>query len=168
MDFRKVRLLIRLGRLHFLIPGLLLYTFGALLAIANGAKTNPGLFIFGYAILFFAHLSVHFSNDYYDREADKNAKRTPVSGGSGVLVDHPEMAGLALNVAILLLGLSVVTAIAFTFYYSFPLWFLFYAVFGGLLGWFYTAPPLKLAYRGLGEASTAIATGFIVPGRDTS
>lgn len=164
MDFRKVRLLIRLGRLHFLIPGVLLYTLGALLAIENGFTFNPGLFLFGYAIFFFGHLSVHFSNDYFDREADRAAQRTPVSGGSGVLVDQPELANLALMIAILLLGASMVTAIAFTVFYSFSLWFLLFAVLGGLLGWFYTAPPLKLVHRGLGEASTALAIGFIMPG----
>ena len=127
------------------------------------AAINLGLFIFGYAIFFFAHLSVHFSNDYFDREADVAAQRTSVSGGSGVLVEHPEMAHLALMTATVLLAFSVFMAIAFTLYYSFPLWFLFYAVLGGLLGWFYTAPPLRLVYRGLGEVSTAIATGFIMP-----
>jgi 1,4-dihydroxy-2-naphthoate octaprenyltransferase len=35
---------------------------------------------------------------------------------------------------------------------------------GGFLGWFYTAPPLKLAYRGLGEISTMLAVGLIMPG----
>jgi len=142
----------------------LLYTLGALLAIANGAAIDWSLFLFGYAIFFFAHLSVPFSNDYFDRETDKAAQRTAMSGGSGVLVEHPEMARTALFIAVLLLGLSVATAIAFTAYYSYSIWFLLYAILGGLMGWFYTAPPLKFAYRGLGEASTAIASGFIMPG----
>jgi 1,4-dihydroxy-2-naphthoate polyprenyltransferase len=162
--FAKVILLFRLPRPYFLIPGVLLFTLGALLAIANGAAIEPGLFIFGYAIFFFAHLSVPFSNDYFDQEADKAAQRTSVSGGSGVLIEHPEMAPLALMMAILLIALSVATAMAFTWYYSYPLSFLAYAVLGGLLGWFYTAPPLRLAYRGLGEATTALASGFIMPG----
>jgi 1,4-dihydroxy-2-naphthoate octaprenyltransferase len=160
----KVILLFRLARPFFLIPGVLLFTLGALLAIANGAAIEPGQFIFGYAIFFFAHLSVPFSNDYFDQEADRAAQRTSVSGGSGVLIEHPEMAPLALKIAILLIALSVATAIAFTWYYSFPPAFLVYAVLGGLIGWFYTAPPLRLAYRGLGEASTALASGFIMPG----
>jgi 1,4-dihydroxy-2-naphthoate octaprenyltransferase len=162
--FAKVILLIRLARPFFLIPGVLLFTLGALLAIANGAAIEPGLFIFGYAIFFFAHLSVPFSNDYFDQEADRAAQRTSVSGGSGVLIEHPEMAPLALMIAILLIALSVATAIAFTLYYSFPASFLVYAVLGGLLGWFYTAPPFRLAYRGLGEVSTALASGFVMPG----
>jgi 1,4-dihydroxy-2-naphthoate octaprenyltransferase len=34
---------------------------------------------------------------------------------------------------------------------------------GNLVGWFYSAPPLRLAYRGLGEFSTAATVGFLVP-----
>ena len=164
MDRAKGGQIIHLARPHFLIPGVLLYTLGAVLASANGAPFYLGMFLFGYAIFFFAHLSVSFSNDYFDRESDRMAEQTSLSGGSGVLVQHPELAPTALRIAVLLLLLSVLTAMAFTWYYSFPLWFLLYAVLGGLMGWFYTAPPLKLAYRGLGEASTAIASGFIMPG----
>ena len=160
----RARPLLRLARPHFLLPGVLLYSLGAIFAIAHGASFDMGLFLFGYAIFFCAHLSVHFSNDYFDREADQNAQRTSVSGGSGVLVEHPELAPLALRIALLLLLLSVLMALAFTVLYSYSLWFLSYAILGGLLGWFYTAPPLRLAYRGLGEASTAIATGFMMPG----
>ena len=35
---------------------------------------------------------------------------------------------------------------------------------GNLLGWFYAAPPFRLAYRGLGELSTAISAGILIPG----
>jgi 1,4-dihydroxy-2-naphthoate polyprenyltransferase len=33
-----------------------------------------------------------------------------------------------------------------------------------LLGWFYTAPPLKFAYRKLGEVATVLALGVLIPG----
>jgi 1,4-dihydroxy-2-naphthoate octaprenyltransferase len=156
--------MLRLARPHFLIPGALLFTLGALLATAKGAVFDAVLFLFGYAIFFCAHLSVSFSNDYFDRETDQVAQQSAVSGGSGVLVQHPELAPTALRIALLLLSLSVLTAVAFTWYFSYSLWFLLYAVLGGLLGWFYTAPPLKLAYRGLGETSTTFASGFVMPG----
>jgi 1,4-dihydroxy-2-naphthoate octaprenyltransferase len=77
-----VRLIIRLARLHFLIPGLLLYSLGALTAIANGATFEPGPVVFGYAIFLLAHLSVHFSNDYFDREGDMNSSGPRCPGGA--------------------------------------------------------------------------------------
>jgi len=32
-----------------------------------------------------------------------------------------------------------------------------------ILGWLYSLPPFRLAYRGLGEAAVAVGTGFGVP-----
>jgi 1,4-dihydroxy-2-naphthoate octaprenyltransferase len=163
MDREHFRLILKLARFRFLIPGLLIYSLGALLSIIDGAKADSVKFLFGYAIFGAAHLSVSFSNDYFDREADKIAVQTPFSGGSGVLVRHPELSGLALGIAVSLIVISVLIAILFDLVYSYGLVFLALVVFGSLLGWFYTAPPIKLAYRGLGEASTMVGTGLIMP-----
>jgi len=158
-----LKLILKLARFHFLIPGLLIYTLGALLAVVNGAILDPIKFLFGYAIIGTAHLSVSFSNDYFDREADRIAEQTPFSGGSGVLVQHPELSRFAVRFAVLLIIISIAIAILFDLVYSYGPFFLALVVFGSLLGWFYTAPPLKLAYRGLGEASTILASGLIIP-----
>jgi 1,4-dihydroxy-2-naphthoate octaprenyltransferase len=37
-------------------------------------------------------------------------------------------------------------------------------VLGNLSGWFYSAPPLRLAYRGLGEFSMILSVGLLIPG----
>ncbi len=163
MDFDKFKLKLKLARFRFLIPGLLIYSLGALLAVINGAALDPIKFLFGYAIFGTAHLSVSFSNDYFDQEADRIAIQTPFSGGSGVLVQHPELSRFAVRFAIFLIIVSVVIAILFDLIYGYGLFFLGLVVFGSLLGWFYTAPPLKLAYRGFGEVSTILATGLIMP-----
>jgi 1,4-dihydroxy-2-naphthoate octaprenyltransferase len=163
MDLEDVKLILKLARFRFLIPGLLIYTLGALLAVINGAMLDPIKFLFGYAIFGTAHLSVSFSNDYFDREADKIANQTPFSGGSGVLVEHPELSRFAVRFAVFLIIISIAIAILFDLVYSYGTFFLALVVFGSLLGWFYTAPPLKLAYRGLGEVSTILATGLIMP-----
>lgn len=164
MQKGTARPILRMARPHFLIPGVLLYILGAMLALVNGAPFDLGKFLLGYAIFFCADLSVSFSNEYFDRESDAMAERTPFSGGTGALVERPELSFLALFIAVTLLALSFIAAIAFTVWYSYSVWFLLYAIMGGLLGWFYTAPPLKLAYRGLGEASTAIGSGLVMPG----
>ncbi len=163
MNYERFKLILKLARLRFLIPGILIYSLGGLIAIIDGARADPFRFLFGYTIFGAAHLSVSFSNDYFDREADKMAIQTQFSGGSGVLVRHPELSGFALRFAIFLICLSIVIAVLFEIVYSYGPLFLILVAFGSLMGWFYTAPPLKLAYRGAGEVSSVIATGLIMP-----
>ncbi|MHC1680781.1 MAG: prenyltransferase [Methanomassiliicoccales archaeon] len=121
-------------------------------------------FAWGYLIFLTAHLSLHLSNDYFDQKADSFGTPTVLSGGSGVLHDYPELARPALFISISLIIVSLVIAILFqlrftTAWYFFPL-----VLTGNLLGFFYTAPPLRLAYRGLGEISTAFAAGVLMTG----
>jgi len=85
---KNLKELIVLGRFHFVLGGLLLYTLGYLLAVSAGISFSMDLFLWGYAILFFAHLSVHYSNDFFDAKGDRISKPTLFSGGSGVLVKH--------------------------------------------------------------------------------
>ncbi|MDH7556671.1 MAG: prenyltransferase [Candidatus Methanosuratincola sp.] len=157
-------LLLKLSRPHFLVPGALLYTMGAIVAQLRWSACPLDRMIFGYSIFFFAHLSVSFSNDYHDRESDRIAGRTFFSGGSGVLLEHRDLEKAALRIAQALLLSSFVAALLFTITYGFSYAFLAFALAGGFLGWFYSAPPLKLSYRGLGEVATALAAGLIMPG----
>jgi len=137
---------------------------GYLLALLSGVDYDFAKFVFGYLIFGTAHLSVSFSNDYFDREADRNSVKTAFSGGSKVLVEHPQLEALALKIALGLLLASAVVNVFFTFIYGYSFWFFIFGLLGGLLGWFYTAPPLKLAYRGLGELATILAVGLLMPG----
>ena len=160
----KLKLLLRLARLHFLVFGFMIYSMGFLLAVSNGAPFDVTKFGFGYVIFGCAHLSVSFSNDYFDRKADANSVHTTFSGGSRVLVEHPQLEKFAFRSAIILVAASAIAAALFTFIFDYSVCFLVFAVLGGLLGWFYTAPPLKLAYRKLGEVATVLAVGLMMPG----
>lgn len=121
-------------------------------------------FILGYAILFAAHLSVSYSNDYFDTDVDQYTTSTIFSGGSKILIKHPELRKFSKWFAIGLTALSISLAVVFIVVFSFSTIFLIYVILGNFLGWFYTAPPLRLTYRGLGEFSTAITAGILLPG----
>jgi 1,4-dihydroxy-2-naphthoate octaprenyltransferase len=118
----------------------------------------------GYSIILPAHLSISFSNDYFDVEVDKFGIPALFSGGSGILVEHPKLRRLALGIAKGLILCSILLGIFFLFIYSYPIWFLGYVALGNLLGWFYSAPPLRLASRGWGELLTSFIAGCFVPG----
>lgn len=154
---------LRLGRIHFLGAGFALFTVGALVATASGAPFSAGRFLAGYLVMATGHLSISYSNDYFDYEADLGAKTGSFSGGSGVLRRRPELRGFARAFALALIGASLLLGVAFAFAYQMPPYYMGLVAFGNLLGWFYTAPPLRLAYRGLGEAATVAGIGFLVP-----
>jgi len=159
-----LRSILKLSRGYFLIPGLLLYFLGAEVAHVNGAGYQLDALLLGYLPLGFAHLSVSFSNDYFDQEADRSGQSQGFSGGSGVLVSHPELAPLARNIAIGLLAASWLSAALVAVWFALPLAYLALVFSGSLLGWYYTAPPLKLAYRGWSEVANVVAVGLLIPG----
>lgn len=160
----RAHLILKLARLHFLVPGFLLYLFGFLFGALRGGVLDIRIFLFGYAIFFAAHLSVNFGNDYFDREGDRRGQPNALSGGSGVLGEHRELERFALMAAVALLAASIILAGAFTLAKAFPPSFFAYAVGGSLMGWFYSAPPLRFSERGLSEVITAVASGLVMPG----
>jgi 1,4-dihydroxy-2-naphthoate octaprenyltransferase len=146
---------LRQSRALFLTCTLVPVAFGGALAYHDTLTFDPVLFLLCLLGVCLAHLGVNLANDYYDfrlgadrREHDER----PYSGGGSSITrdDVPPakvrqwfmtcfLAGLAVGMLILFLmpkGQGVVLAITFL---------------GFLGGYFYTAPPARLAYRGLGE-----------------
>ena len=142
----------------------LVFLLGTLFAVISGATFDVYRFIFGYAIVFTAVLAVSYSNNYFDTNTDKYSTQTAFSGGSKILVEHPELLRLAKWIAAGLFVLSIILGFLFMVVFSYPITFPILVILSNILGWVYTAPPIKLVYRGLGELSTMIAAGFIIPG----
>jgi 1,4-dihydroxy-2-naphthoate octaprenyltransferase len=155
--------IIKLGRLQFTFGILMYFLIGTLFALLLNAQFDLSKFIWGYLILFMASMATHYSNDYFDFEVDQYGTKTPFSGGSGILVENPELKELSKKLAYLFICLSILIGAGFTVYYSFPISFFFFVLFGNALVWFYSAPPIKLAYNGLGEIGNLL-NGFIMPG----
>ena len=164
MDLRELAAFIRMGRLPLLFGGLLYYLLGAFTAAAAGYPLEISRILVGYAILGPAHLSVHFSNDYFDIDGDLRGKPTAVSGGSGVLTGRPDLRPGARTIALLLIAVSFIMGI-WAYFTVLPTPFLpALLVLGNGIGWFYSAPPVRLSSRGLGEVATATAIGLLIPG----
>lgn len=153
---------IKLGKPHLTLGLFFYFSIGALIAILLHAQFYMGKFLLGWVIIFLSGWAVHYHNDYFDFETDHYTQPTPISGGSGVLIEHPEWRGLSISMAFILMGLAIALSVAFTVIYSYYLNFILFVIMGNILAWFYAAPPVKLSYRGLGEfGNTAI--GFLFP-----
>jgi 1,4-dihydroxy-2-naphthoate octaprenyltransferase len=157
--YRTFLNIIKLGRLRFLWLGYSLYMMGALLAVAAGASFSLDRFIFGYIVLIIGHLSVHYRNDYYDYEVDSRTTAGTLSGGSGILPSTQNYRFLQMvRLAGPSLGRMGRSSRSSTRSRSCT-WF---AIFGNLISC-YTAPPVRLAYRGLGEVRMIAVVSSCLP-----
>ena len=162
--FSMVLSLLKLARLHAVSVGFFMFLIGALLAWFSGTSFPVSRFVLGYVILFTAQLSVSYSNDYYDVTTDQYSERNFFSGGSKVLIEHPELRHYALWCALGFMVLSIALAGIFVIAFSISVFFFLFVILGNLIGWSYTAPPVRLSYRGFGEITTMLVIGFFIPG----
>jgi len=160
----RVHAFIRLARFGFPLSGLLLYLLGVALALHSGGVieiTRIGLC--GLSV-FCAQLAVSFSNDYFDYHIDHFTAPTVIAGGSGMLRSHPELRPIAKYTAIILTSLSLLLAALLQLLFHTPWGFLGLIIVGNLLGWSYSAPPIRLVDRGFGELAVTGIMGVLLPG----
>jgi 1,4-dihydroxy-2-naphthoate octaprenyltransferase len=153
----------RLGRYRFLAGGFVLYALGAALARATHAL-DPARYALGQAIITATQLMTHYSNDYFDLEADAaNPTPTRWSGGSRVLPDGGVSPALARNVALGCGAVAGILACVLAWRGHTSPGTLIILVVAIVLSWEYSAPPLRLHSRGLGPLTAAIVVGGLTP-----
>lgn len=161
---RDVIYFVRLGRPLFLAGGFVFNALGISIALYQGYPFSWSAAILGQVAITSIQLMTHYANDYFDLAADQaNTTATRWSGGSRILAEDllPAQAGLYAAlvfgaIALLmtaLLGLFVQPAPL-----TIPLFLLSIA-----LAWEYSAPPLRLHSRGLGELTVAILVPVLTP-----
>jgi 1,4-dihydroxy-2-naphthoate octaprenyltransferase len=155
--------ILRIIRLHIVAGGVFAFTLGALLAILNGGTANPLHLALGFLVVFFGDLSTHFSNDYFDVESDKQIKTKKLFSNKKILVEKPGLSQVVKKISVALLIISNVLAAIMVLFFEVAPEFLIITFVANLLGWIYSAPPIRLSSKSLGELTIALATGFIIP-----
>jgi len=157
----KLGAFVRLTRPLFLYGGFAGVALGAAVAASTGRRLDLGTYLWAQALVTAFHLMAHYANDYFDRACDAQARRTVWSGGSGVLVSGELPPRVALVAALVCAALGTAVAVRFALAGN--------ALVAGLgltilvLGWCYSAPPLRFAARGLGEVATVAVVAILVP-----
>jgi 1,4-dihydroxy-2-naphthoate octaprenyltransferase len=155
---------IRLGRPLFLGGGFILYALGAAVAGHFGHPLDARAYVLGQAVVTSLQLMTHYANDYFDYEADvANTTPTRWSGGSRVLPGGEIPRVAALIAALLLAAMGVFFGLLLELHVgtrrtTVPL---LLAIL--VLSWTYSAPPLRLHSRGVGELDVAIVVTTLVP-----
>jgi len=154
--------LARMSRPSHLLLITTVYGLGAAIAVARGAPIGAIRISTGLLALLPVAASVHYANEYADHETDALTVRTPFSGGSGALPETGLHRSIAIRAAQVSLGLGLGFAVI-CLLHGYPITALGVLVIGAVLGWQYSVPPLKLAWRGMGELDNALAGGLLLP-----
>jgi 1,4-dihydroxy-2-naphthoate octaprenyltransferase len=162
--FMSIPKILRIIRVHIVAGGLLAFSLGALLAVVGGGNFDSARFVVGYFVVFLGDLSTHYSNDYFDVEVDRHVEQKKFFSGSNILVSNPNLRWLSRFVSVALLVSSNLLAIVLFLFLAAPIEFFVVILAACLVGWFYSAPPIRLISRGLGEVAVACVTGFAIPG----
>jgi 1,4-dihydroxy-2-naphthoate polyprenyltransferase len=156
-------LFLRTTRLPFLsatgIPVLL-----GIAVAARGGSFNPWLALLTVVGAAFAHLAINVSNDIFDTLSgadEANLNPTPFSGGSRVLLYDLVTLRQLISLAATMLAATVGIGL-FLVWATGSATLLVIGLVGIGLGLAYTAPPVKLVYRGLGEITVALGFGPIM------
>ena len=156
--------LLKMIRIHIIAGGFLAFSLGALLAIAVGRSFDPWRFVLVYGVVLLGDLSTHYSNDYFDVEVDRYIEQRKFFAGSTILVSNPHLRSLSRFVSVALLVSANLLAVGLVLFIGAPIEIFIVILAASLAGWFYSAPPLRLISRGLGELAVAGVTGFAIPG----
>jgi len=149
-------------RLPFLTATLVPVALG-IAAAATQHRFNLGLAALTLLGAVAVHLGLNVANDVFDATSgadEYNVNPTLFSGGSRVI----QYGLVSLRQMIAISAVAYAAAIAIGLYLaSVAGWgLLWLGLAGVLISFFYTAPPLRLVHRGLGEPATALGFGPIM------
>jgi 1,4-dihydroxy-2-naphthoate polyprenyltransferase len=139
------------------MPGIL----GGMIAWTADGKFHPGYFLLVMLGLILNHMALNMTDDYYDFrhlvDVFATDGKNPYTGGSGLLssgvIQPQRMRRVFILFYIIAIGIGVFLGVM-----RGPFVLLLLAV-GFFCAYFYTAPPIRFGYRGLGELAQLVCFG---------
>lgn len=155
--------LVKMARPLIVLAGVLAYILGAAMAFNDSGGLDLAAALLGLLILITAVMMGHYADEYSDFDTDSRTKRTMISGGSGVLQSGQVPLKLALESALVSLGLTLTLTFIGVAAHILPPIVAPIVALGLVGGWTYSMPPARLIRRGWGEVDNAILGGFLMP-----
>src|SRR4030067_3352576 len=158
-------------RVPFLILTPACVLLGIATAVRTGVQINPLHILWVLVSAICTHISVNAFNEYDDFKSglDTHTQRPPFGGVSGTLPANPQMARIALNTALISLGVVILTGIFFTWQKGLailPLGLLGVFVIVSYTPWLTRNPLLCLLAPGLGFGPLMVmGTHFALSGQ---
>lgn len=155
-------LLVNATRMPFLTASVIPVLVGTAIAWREGVLDLPTFLLTFFGAASF-HIGANVINDYFDHRSgadEANLTPTPFSGGSRLIQRGLYSASQTRNLAVLFYMLGSLMGIALIFLRGWPV--LLFGLAGFLAGFLYTAPPIRLVHRGLGELIVGLGFGPII------
>ncbi len=146
---RLLRVLSLVRYRFFLYAGLLPYLLGAAWAYRMTGHLDAAVFWSGLAGVGLAVVGVEAFNEYFDSRMGTDRVFNPD--------DLPPMSDWVMWLGVAGFAGALAVGIFLTLHAGWPI--LAFALLGGLAAVFYVAPPIRWAYRGLGETVIALSYG---------
>jgi 1,4-dihydroxy-2-naphthoate octaprenyltransferase len=159
----KLTTLFLASRPQFLTASVSPVLVGSSLGFAIAGTFNWPLFLLALFGMMALHAGANIANDYFDSVSGNdwaNKNVTPFSGGRQFIQQNILSPKTTLATAIFCFALGVSLGLVIL-YLTHSLFILILGLIGLLGGFFYTAPPVKLGYRGVGEIAIAFLFGIL-------
>jgi 1,4-dihydroxy-2-naphthoate octaprenyltransferase len=162
------RTLVKMTRPGFLVITAVACVLGTAVAAACGHGPQLGLALLTLLLAVLMHAAANVINDYHDALNGADEANTqglfPFTGGARLIQNAEVTTQDTRNLAMALVVFLTPCGLWLAVHTGGGLVLLGLA--GLLLGWGYSAPPLALMTRGLGEVAVALAWGLVVVGAD--
>jgi len=151
-----------LFRLGATARGVLPFLLGAIIAWSQGYAISWEVLVLSTIAVICIMLMTFLVNEYYDYETDAaNKEFHKLSGGSRILPmgliprHHSIIAGYVC------LAIAAIIGLLLHFYFKTGPLTIPFGVMAIFIGYFYTAKPVRLSYRGLGEVAIFFSCGWL-------
>jgi len=161
MNLRPWKIWWQAFRFHYATASFMPGILGGMIAWTIDRQFHPGYFLLVMLGLILNHLALNMTDDYYDFrhlvDAFATEGRNPYAGGSGILsaglIQPKEMRQVFTAFYGIAIGIGLFCGVMRGTFVFFLLAFGFFCAF------FYTAPPIRFGYRGLGEIAQLLCFG---------
>lgn len=161
---KKILLLLEELRAPFLTASIIPVLLGTAVAWSETGEFSLSLFILTFVAGVCLHAGTNVANDYFDHKSGNDEINVeyvrPFSGGSRLIQRGLLSPRTVLIESLVLFAIAGVIGIYLTVVLGPAI--LVLGVVGALCGFFYTAPPVNIAARGIGELTVGINFGILM------
>ncbi len=154
---------LKAARAPFFTGSLAPVAVGVALAFYDKGELNWLYAVLTLLALVCLHAGANLANDYYDHISGNDeinrSFATPFTGGSRFIQQGQAKPAEILSASLVSLGLGGTIGAYLVWVAGWPI--LLLGLIGALTGFFYSAPPLKLGHRGVGEILVLLSFGVL-------